>query len=87
MPQLKPMTTNLTINKQKSAKNLLLKQAATKSIRQASLNATKKSAKKVKAERQSQQRDLMEKLLTEITSKYKPHLCKNHEYLQRLEKR
>ena len=31
--------------------------------------------------------DLMEKLLTEITAKYKTNLCKDQNYLQRLEKK
>lgn len=44
---------------------------------------TKKSTKKEK----SPQEDLMEKLLSEITGKYKPKLCKDQAYLQRLEKK
>ena len=31
--------------------------------------------------------DLMEKLLSEITTKYKTNLCKDPNYLQRLEKK
>lgn len=45
-------------------------------------NATKSTKKEKKP-----QEDLMEKLLSEITGKYKPKLCKDQAYLQRLEKK
>jgi len=61
-----------TVKAKSSKKNLLGKKTTT----------TSDKVKKEKSER-----DLMEKLLTEITAKYKPHLCKNKDYLERLEKR
>ena len=46
--------------------------------------ATKKSST---AKKEKTNSDLMEKLLTEITAKYKHNLCKDQAYLQRLEKK
>ena len=39
------------------------------------------------SKREKAANDLMEKLLTEITAKYKTNLCKDQNYLQRLEKK
>lgn len=47
----------------------------------------KKTTVNGQAKKEKSERDLMEKLLTEITAKYKPHLCKNKDYLERLEKK
>ena len=46
------------------------------------------SGKKANASKKEKvSNDLMEKLLTEITAKYKTNLCRDQNYLQRLEKK
>ena len=47
----------------------------------------KKTTATSQSKREKQNHDLMEKLLTEITAKYKTHLCKDKNYLERLEKK
>ena len=56
-------------------------------VSKASTRKAGQSSKKSKASKEKASQDLMEKLLTEITAKYKQHLCKNADYLQRLEKK
>ena len=70
----------------KRSTNIIIKGALTsvksaKGLKKLPSSATKKSKTKEKSE------NLMEKLLSEITSKYKPNLCKDKQYLERLEKR
>jgi len=85
LPQLKPL-------KKKSTSKTIIKNGTLtlKSVKNAKKSANKKallskgtglSAKEMASQ------DLMEKLLTEITAKYKSNLCKDPNYLQRLEKK
>lgn len=82
LPQLKPI-------KEKSVRNIIVKGGifTTKlAAKTAKKSASKKAAKGASGQI-SKEKDLMEKLLTEITAKYKGHLCKNPNYLQGLEKK
>ena len=51
------------------------------------LKKEKSIIKKDKKKITSSTSDIIEQLVSEIKAKYKNHLCKNHEYLQRLDKR
>ena len=66
-------------------------QATGKTTSKKNLLGTKKSASKTTGTKSStspiSDSDLMEKLLNEITAKYKTNLCKDQAYLQRLEKK
>ena len=80
MPQL------LKSNSKKST-NIVIKGAfATKPA--AKTTSKKAATKKTSTSKKDKSSgDLMEKLLSEITSKYKDKLCKDQSYLQRLEKK
>ena len=89
--------TTLSLNPNKDSKtstNIIIKGAFSTVKSGTSTKQSKKNLLGKKAssstglsKKDKQNHDLMEKLLTEITAKYKTHLCKNKDYLERLEKR
>ena len=80
MPNNKDRKTNIIIK----GATFSVKPTATKTpkSKQAASGKKTNASKKEKAPN-----DLMEKLLTEITAKYKTNLCKDPNYLHRLEKK
>ena len=78
LPQLKPI-------KEKSVRNIIIKGGMFTS-KSSQKPFGKKSVLK-KGSKSAKERDLMEKLLTEITAKYKNNLCKNPKYLESLDKK
>ena len=70
--------------------NIIIKGATfdTKTAKNSKNKQTKSAKKPVgSSKKEKAANDLMEKLLTEITAKYKTNLCKDQSYLQRLEKK
>jgi hypothetical protein len=85
LPQLKPVMG-------KSVAKTIIKNGTPLNVK--AVKSSKKNAKKVLlnkglslSSKEKSSSDLMEKLLTEITAKYKSSLCKDPNYLQRLEKK